>query len=111
MSEGQNKKTTISKFSAVKWIYQHLTFVCFLMMLGVLYIANVHSVEKKLRKAQYLKVEIKELNYNYMNIKNEIVHKGTRTQVAERVSDVGLKSDGKDLNKITVRKEKSGAHE
>lgn len=111
MSEDQNKKTKILKFNAVKWIYQYLMFVGFLMVLGLLYIANVHSVERKLRQAKSLKEEIKELNYNYMQIKNEIVHKGTQTQIAERVKSAGLKTDGSDLNKIMVDKSKSEAHE
>lgn len=111
MSEDQNKKTKSLKFNAVKWIYQHLMFVCFIMVLGLLYIANVHSVERKLRQAQTLRSEIRELNYNYMQIKNDIVHKGTQTQIAERVKDAGLITDGNDLNKIKVETPKSEGHE
>ena len=81
------------------------------MMLAVFYIANVHSVEKKLRKAQALKSEIRELNYNYLNIKSDIVHKSTRTQVAEKVEPAGLKSNGRDLSKINAKKNRTSPNE
>lgn len=69
-------------------------------VLLVIYIANVHSVEKNLREAQLLKKEIKELRWEYMSYKNEIMYKGTASQIAERVRGMELKEAGDKVKKI-----------
>ncbi len=104
MNDDQNRKTTFFRFQAVKWIYKHLGYLCFVIILGVVYIANVHSVEKKQRRAIVLKKELKELNYEYMQVKNKIVYDGVHSQVAERVKDAGLKTDGTKVKRIEVTK-------
>lgn len=69
-------------------------------VLLVIYIANVHSVEKNLREAQLLKKEIKELRWEYMSYKNEIMYQGTASQIAERVKIMELKEAGDKVKKI-----------
>ena len=96
MTKSPNKKTTTTqsfwiRFKGVEWIFLNLPFVFFLTFLGVVYIFNAHSVERKIRKIDTLKDEVNDMRWRYHDIRNEITYGSTQSQIQKRVADLQLK--------------------
>ncbi len=70
-----------------------------------MYIANAHQAEKKVRKIQALKKEVKELNWQYREVKNDIMYGSTPSKVAEKVSAMDLKVSNVAPKKIKTKRE------
>ncbi len=69
----------------------NVPFLCFIALLGVIYISNAHSVEKKLRKIELLKKEVKEEKWKYMEVQTKIIHESTESQLAKKLNDKEIK--------------------
>ncbi len=102
----KNKKTTSNRFKVIEWIYANLPFICFVCVLLLVYIANAHQAEKKVRQIQALKKEIRELNYQYRGVKNQIMYGSTPSQVADKVKKMDLKVSEELPKKINIKREK-----
>ena len=72
------------------FLYQNLPFVFFLTFIGLVYIANVHYAEKKIRHIHQLKSEIKELRTEYIYLESENMYNGTQSQMAKMVEDLKI---------------------
>ncbi len=94
MSYGQNKKTTSIAYG-YEWVFGNFKFIGFLVFLGILYISNAHSAEKHLREIRVLKQEVKELQWEYLLLKKDIVKGSSMSQLQERMSkeEVFLEGD------------------
>nr|MBP6695331.1 hypothetical protein [Saprospiraceae bacterium] len=90
MTSFQDKKTTIFRLKWVEWIFVNLPFVCYLVLLGVIYISNAHSSEKALRRIEALKVEVKDTKWHYMNLQQQLEYGGIQSQIEEKVEHLGL---------------------
>ncbi len=69
----------------------NVPLLCFVAFLGVVYISNAHTVEKKLRKIEVLKKEVKEEKWKYMEVQTEIIHSSTESQLAKKLNDKEIK--------------------
>jgi len=69
----------------------NVPFICFLALLGVIYISNAHAVEKKMRKIEVLKKEVKEEKWKYMEVQTEIIHESTESQLAKKLNEKEIK--------------------
>lgn len=67
-----------------------LPFSLFLFMLLMLYIANRHYTEGLVIQADRMGKEIKELRWEYMTTKSELMYKSNQSEVAKRVESMGL---------------------
>lgn len=110
MTNRPNKKTTTTQSSwlrskGVEWIFLNLPYVCFLAVLGVVYIFNAHATERKLVKIKTLQSELNDLKWEYMDVKREIMYGGTQSQIQKRVADLGLKP----VEKTPVKIRQNGA--
>ena len=72
------------------FLYQNLPFLFFLGLLGLVYIANVHTAEKKIRQIQKLNSELKELRTQYIFLESENMYAGTQSQMEERLQEMRL---------------------
>lgn len=74
------------------WIVRHLSFIAFIVLLLVLYIANGHWADKQIRNINKAAVELKELRYEYLTIKSELMFKGKLSEIVQITSkSIGLK--------------------
>jgi hypothetical protein len=73
------------------------TIYC-LFILGILYISSAHFVEKRMRNIQALKGELKELRWEYMTVKSDLMFNSTYSQV------LGSVSDGEQLKSASIPK-------
>ena len=62
-----------------------------LTLLGLIYIANAHKAERKLRKISKLKKEVNEAKANYQQVKSENTFNTTQSQLSKRLESEGLK--------------------
>lgn len=90
MTSFQDKKTTIFRLKWVEWIFVNLPFVCYLVLLGVIYISNAHASEKALRKIETLKQEVKDTKWHYMNLQQQLEYGSIQSQIEAKVEDKGL---------------------
>ena len=64
----------------------------FVTLLGILYIANTHRAEKKVRKIQKLQGEIDKSKWQYWESMSNVMYEGIQSQTQNRVEDLGLKA-------------------
>src|ERR1700739_3145231 len=68
-----------------------LPFVLFLVLLGMLYIGNMHMAEKSVRDIDKIGKEVKELTWDYKSSKADLAFKSTLSELAKRVDTLGVK--------------------
>lgn len=81
----------------------NLPFVLFCSLLAIVYIGNTHMAEKKMRHLNTLQPKLKELRWEYMTTKAELMYKSKQTEVAKEVAPYGLKKIQSPPYKIIVR--------
>lgn len=86
----------------IKKFSQSLPFIFFMVVLGMLYITNIHILENKVRKIEKLNKEVKELSWEYKTRKAELMYKSKLTEVAHMVDTLGIKELTAPPKKIIV---------
>ena len=103
-SKSFKEYTELGNISA-ELVFKNLPFVLFLSFIAMIYIANAHYSEKKVRQIQQLQSELKQQRWQYMSLKSEIMYQSKRSEVIKTVRPLGLKANKKQPNKIVVSKE------
>jgi hypothetical protein len=85
-------------------ITQNMPFILFLSLLALIYIANSHLAEKKVRRINKLGREIKELKWEYLNVKSELMFRSKMSEVSKAVEPLGLKELSIPPQKIELQK-------
>ncbi len=100
--------TESSKF---KWtglgvgvLMRNLSYVFFIALLGVVYIANTHYAERNLRKTKVLENKIREAKWEYMTLKSDMMQKSTRSEIGRELEGYEKLDDQKMPKKIEVSK-------
>lgn len=101
--KGLGDYMAVGAYSAVL-IFRNISFVLFLGFLGVVYIANAHYSEKKVREIQSLQDEIKELRWRYMAARADLMYSLKESEVAKTVKPLGLKPIKGKMKKVYVEK-------
>ncbi|MDR6565324.1 FtsL-like putative cell division protein [Chitinophaga ginsengisegetis] len=86
-------------------LVQNMPFIGFLSLLALVYIANSHLAEKKIRRINKLGKEIKELKWEYINVKSELMFRSKMSEVSKSVEPLGLKQLSSPPQKIVLKKE------
>jgi hypothetical protein len=72
-------------------IVRQVPFFLFLAMLAVIYIFNGHYADKTIRKINGLTKEVKELKYEYVSVKSEVMFRSKPSELVKAVEPLGLK--------------------
>jgi hypothetical protein len=80
---------------------KNLPYVFFLIFLAMVYIGNAHYTEKKVRKIEMLKTEIKELTWIYMSAKSDALYQSTYSELSEQVKSNQLSNSGSFPKKLS----------
>ncbi len=83
-------KLDFNEMLSVENLITNLPYFLFLVVLAMIYISNTHSVESTVRKIDKIKAELKEVRWNYMSAKSELMYKSKQTEVAKAVESIGL---------------------
>lgn len=68
-----------------------LPYLLFLAILVMFYIANTYHAEKKEREIQALRKELKELRYEYITTRSELMHQSQQSEVATKLRGTDIK--------------------
>ena len=93
------KKTTIS---GARFMTGNLPFLLFLGFLAILYIANAHRSEKKIRSIQAMQMEMKEIKAKYLSLQSGIMVESKFTELSKKVEPMGLGTKGSSPKIIKV---------
>ncbi|WP_341841352.1 FtsL-like putative cell division protein [Chitinophaga caseinilytica] len=74
-----------------RMITDNLPFILFLAVVALVYIANNHLAEKKVIRINRLSREIKELKWEYLSVKSELMFRSKLSEVSKAVEPLGLK--------------------
>lgn len=82
-----------------------LPYLFFLAMLAIIYIANIYVAERKTRQIKDINTDLKELRYEYISTKSELMFLSKQSQVAKRLENTGIRESRVPPEKIIVKKE------
>ncbi len=74
----------------------------FISLLGIFYIGNSHYTEKTIRKIARLQIEVDELRADYTSLKAEYMFDSKQSEVARKVTELGLEESVKPPFKIDM---------
>lgn len=73
-----------------QWIVGNLPFLLFLSVLAVMYIANGHFAVKNIREIDKLEKEVKELHWQFLDAKTDLMFRSKMSEVSKDVAPYGL---------------------
>lgn len=88
------------KYSIYPKVIKNANFIGLWVLFGLLYISNVHSAEKKIRKMNKIQKEIDDVRRAYIYIKDKTLFNGTQYEIAKNVEGLELEKDVKIPKKI-----------
>ncbi len=102
--EERSQNKFLQQILAGGMVMKHLPFIYFAGILALLYIANAHQAERKVRKIHKLRDEVKELRWQYMSFRSEFLFSSSPTQLANDVKPLELGYHKNSSSKKLVKK-------
>lgn len=81
-------------------LYEWSPYIGLICLLVIMYIANIHRVEKKIRKINTTHKKIEELRREYISVKQKSMYNGTLYQVTRHMEGVSMDRDVRIPKKI-----------
>jgi hypothetical protein len=72
-------------------IVKQVPFFLFLALLAVIYIYNGHYADRTIRDINQTAKDVKELQYEYKNVKSEVMFRSKQSELVKAVEPLGLK--------------------
>lgn len=72
-------------------VVKQVPFFLFLTLLAVIYIYNGHYADKTIRNINRTEKEVKELKYEYVAVKSEVMFQSKPSELIKAVEPLGLK--------------------
>jgi hypothetical protein len=92
----KKKKTPLKAIGGwfnYRWILKNINFFMFLSVLAVLYIANGHMADNRIRRINDTGKKLKDLQYEYKTLKSEIMFKSRESEMVKAAAPLGLMLD------------------
>ena len=86
-----NSKNKIKTAVHYSWVVRHFSFLVFLALLAVIYIANGHWSDNTIRDINVTAKQLKDMQYEYKNLKSLEMYKSRESQVTQAAAQLGLK--------------------
>jgi cell division protein FtsL len=83
---------------------QFLPQILFICVLCLLYIANRHNAEKKIRTINRLEIEVEDLRADFTTLQADYMYASKQSEVARRAARLGLKENNGEPIVITKTK-------
>ncbi len=95
MESAQNKQPSVKKgwkhLLNYQSVVKQVPFFLFLAFLAVIYIYNGHYADKTIRAINLRTKEVKELQYEYVDVKSKVMGQSKQSEVVRAVEPMGLK--------------------
>jgi hypothetical protein len=88
------KKKPLKAFSLLfnyRWLVKNINFFLFLSGLAVLYIANGHMADNRIRRINETGRKLKDLQYEYKTVKSEIMFKSRESEMVKAAQPLGVR--------------------
>lgn len=92
-------------FLAYSWVRRQTNFVFFLAAMALVYIANSYYAEGMSRKIDDLNRELKELHYEYISTKSDLMQQTKQSEIAKKLKNSGLKESTEPVKKLIIKTE------
>jgi hypothetical protein len=83
---------------------KYLPKILYVVALGLIYISNTHYAEKTVRRISAMQAEVEDLRADYTTLKADLMFASKQSEVARKVSEMGLKESLKPPYKVVVEK-------
>ena len=94
-----------------RWIVKNIPFFLFLAGLAVLYIANGHMADNRVRRINDTGKKLKDLQYEYKTLKSEMMFKSRESEMVKTASPLGLVIDSTSPFRIKMINRSSAENE
>lgn len=84
--------TDLSRIIRFDSISSQLPFILFIAFLILLYIANNHYAMKSIKKLNQSELQLKQLKWEYINLKSDLERKSQQSYIATQLQPIGIKS-------------------
>ena len=74
-----------------RWIVKNIPFYFFIAAIAIIYIANGHYADKTMRKINETEKNLKEMEYEFKTVKQEVIFRSKESELAKAVEPLGLK--------------------
>ncbi|HPG11391.1 MAG TPA: FtsL-like putative cell division protein [Chitinophagaceae bacterium] len=96
MATQQETRQRLIKLDWKRWlnyqsIVKQIPFILFVALLAVIYIYNGHYANKTIRHINRTAKEVKELKYEYISLKGEVIFRSRQSEIVKAVEPLGLK--------------------
>jgi hypothetical protein len=81
----------IGEFFSRDSFFDKIPYLGYLTIIALIYISNTYYAEKTFRQIERTKRELKELRFQYISSKSELMFYSKQTEIAKRVINTGLK--------------------
>jgi hypothetical protein len=84
-----------------------MPFLIFLLLLGMVYISNIFRVERTKRQIDDLEEELRELRYEYISSRSQLMYESKPSEIAIKLKDSGIRESMDPPRKIMISKDKN----
>jgi hypothetical protein len=88
-----SKARAVGRLLSYRWILRNIRFFLFLAILAVVYIANGHMSDNRIRKINDTGRRLKDLQYEYKTLKSEMMFKSRESELVKAAAPLGLVMD------------------
>ena len=74
-----------------EWVTGNLSYILYVALLAMVFIANTYYTEKKIKSIERVKIELKELRYEYITTKSILMFQSRQSEISKRAVLQGLK--------------------
>lgn len=100
--ENKNLDTLVQRL--FEKISQNIQYLFFCFLLAMIYIWNNHTAQKLVTDINKKAKELKELRWDYLTIKSDLMYQSKLTEVLPRANKLGLEELDVPPHKITIKK-------
>lgn len=83
--------------------FRMFPFLLFLSFLAFIYITNDFTLESKIREISKIQKDVKELRYEYISVKSNLITISKQSQLAKRLEKLGIKENKEPLKVIKIK--------
>jgi hypothetical protein len=76
-----------------RWMVKNINFFLFLAALAMVYIANGHMSDNRIRRINDTETRLKDLQYEYKTLKSEMMFKSRESEMVKAAKPLGLTMD------------------
>lgn len=86
--------------------FRMFPFLLFVSFLAFVYITNDYTLERKVRTISHLHTELRDMRYEYISVKSNLITISKQSQLAKRLEKLGIKENSQPVNVIRIKVKK-----